>query len=345
MTEGARGVLAVAVVAIVLALVGCDVTFPQPGGPPDAAVALDFDRFLERHHSPESPYEAPLEVGEHWVYRDAASSAGGATREERVLATVNGGDGKECYLTQITLANGDVERQYLHRSADGLVLVAVDRGDGAELVAGAPLVLPLPLLGDAGPRGWSYDVLEQAFDAQVIFTETLVLPSGTFRDCRKLKLWAMDAGGCRCHSSAEAEFRWYAPGVGLVKLVEGSRSFDLVTASVLQAATTRVVGWEASGGSIVLGQGDRLIVQLPVALGDGCDWQAAVAPTAVLDLVDQADYADVPSGGGVPHTGTHVATFAVAAAAVPVAGASLSLIYGAADAAGGYRFELSVAIE
>jgi hypothetical protein len=234
--------------------------------------------------------------------------------------------------------------EYVHRSVDGWLLLARDSGEGVTLAEEPATVLRLPLSGDSAPHRWGYTFGSDVYDVQVVFAETIFADAGTFPESRKLKLWRMDAGGCRCHSSAEAEFHWYARGVGLVKWVTGSRNYELVASSYLDDRATVLLAWEDSGKHIVASPEDTLIVQLPVAWDYPHRWRASVDPVHVLAIDGEDTYRDLaPAANGTLY-GTYVARVSVSADAEADTSTALHIAFGLTDSEPVHEFEVLVTV-
>ncbi|UCF10683.1 MAG: hypothetical protein JSW65_03130 [Candidatus Bipolaricaulota bacterium] len=347
----ATGLSAVSVTLAVLVLTGCVAPFGAPEEGRIPTPTLDFDRFSEKSLRPAVRVdEAPLRIGAWWSYRDATADhlptwRPGAGREDRVLCTVDGGDGRECFVISTRYPDGSEETRYVYRVEDGWILVARDVGSGVGRLEPAAALLRLPFGVGGSPWQWSYDLGDRVIDVQLIFREMVSVVGGVFPECQKLKLWRMDAGGCFCHSSAEAEFLWYATGCGLVKWVTGSRSYELSASSFTSTERTHVVHWEDRGGTVVADPGERLFVQLPVAWDAPHRWIATVDVDGVLILDDESTTRDLDATGApLGAYGSYVAVFHVAADSAHVGAVTLRLEYGLPGAAPAHVFETELVV-
>jgi len=337
---------------VVLGLLsGCQWLAPAPTGDTVPRPELLLDRFVERcvNVSP-SQDDAPLAVGAWWSYRDATADhlptwQPGQGRQDRVLCTVADGEGRECYLLHSVLPDGKQRWQYIHRSDAGWLLLAEDSGEGLVVAPGTPTILRLPLFGGSTPFRWEYELGGILVDVQIIFTETVSVPAGTFTECRKVKLWMMEAGGCRCHSSAEAEFFWYARGIGSVKWVTGSRNYELTGSSYLEDDDLPVLDLQDSGRSLAASPGDAMIIQLPMAWDSPHRWKASDGLPDEIRFTAEATYRDLaPAANGTLH-GTYVARVSVAEDAPRGATYPLTIAYGLPGHTPILEFELRIEVD
>jgi hypothetical protein len=333
----------------VLSLVGCLGLIGVPPDEADPGPAVDFDRFAQPalRLAPGSD-DAPLHIGAWWSFRDATADhlptwQPGAGREDRVLCTVDGGDGRECFVVRTTFPDGHHETRYVHRGEEGWLLLARNVGGGPERLDPAVALLRLPFEADGAPWRWTYDLIDKVVDVQIIFTEMVSVSAGVFPECHKLKLWRMDAAGCRCHSSAEAEFMWYAKGVGLVKWVTGSRSYELRASSFTDRSSTHVLRWQDREGSLVADPGDRLVVQLPVAWDAPARWRLSADPVDAVSLVEEHLEPDLgPTSSSEIAYGSYVAEVQIAESATAGTAVRLVWSYGLVGDIAIHRFDVSV---
>jgi hypothetical protein len=314
-----------------------------------APPTLRFDRYGQRCVEVNPALDdAPLGIGAWWRYRDATADhlptwRPGEGREDRVLASVSSGE-RECYVVHSDRPDGTTLVRYIYRGEAGWVLLAEDHGEGPLWVPGSPTILRLPLSGGGTPFRWEYELGDKLVDVQIIFTELVRVPAGVFPECRKLKLWMMEAGGCRCHSSAEAEYYWFSRGIGAVKWVTGSRNYELTATSYLEARPPIVLEWANNGASLAAAPGQTVIVQLPTAWDSPYRWSARSANRDALIVAGESRHPDLaPLPDGILY-GSYIAQLRVPEAAASGARASLTIEYRLAEDPSVHAFRIEVTV-
>jgi hypothetical protein len=138
------------------------------------------------------------------------------------------------------LARTGKSRRSWTAPASGTYLVSVHPARGGTTGAYAvdlASVLKLREVGSFGASGYSVDV---RVDKSLAYLIVGVTSAGA------LRAWKVDV---KRRGSEEPESRWYAPGVGVVKLARQSRSYELADASLLRSGEVVVLEASAGGGA------------------------------------------------------------------------------------------------
>lgn len=281
MTRRAVGV-SLALVSLVVGLSGCAPFLPPP---PDSQgdPSLDFHKVTRPNAEPDPASDCfPLRPGSFWRYRDATpghlpTHPPAPPLFVRMAATVVSADGTELSVLE-TESAGEPERvEYLHRAEDGVYA----HGGGSGRAVNA---FPVPILEYSLPfereRAWAYTIGGDPIQVRVLFQEAVVTSLGVFQGC-----WKVEVTNSRTQG---VEYRFYAPGVGLVKLATGSADYELADSSLTSGAETILLDMGNRGGEVTAKVGDRLIVEFPAKEGSGYTWKRT----------DRSDLALPPPPGG-----------------------------------------------
>lgn len=323
----------IAVGAALFVLAGCQILVP-----PVVPESPDPDAEAAEANAPDAVVGvSPLFVGARWVYRNATSDLipvvhPGSEIETEVLAEVRCRDAAsgllyECFVVRTSQG---VEREtisYLHRTADGIRLYAVQaREPGsavqAQAFGGEFFLKPSLEAGDA----WSFGQTTGAFlNSRAMAQETVPL-----RDTVHTLLGPYTAnftGAWRVRSTfggilADAYGSgivecWYSTNVGMVKRTAGSLFYELV--QFRKSGEVAVLGEDLYASPHELPVGSIVVVQLrghAPAADSRIVWGLAnredvTAGGVLVSLAASGDfYADL-DGADEAETGTYVFRFAV----------------------------------
>jgi hypothetical protein len=197
----------------------------------------------------------PLAVGNRWVFDDGSGSR--VTGQRTV-------DGASWWVSSDTAPGGAADGESLFTSDSQGVRVYQAADPPAPAVVTTLLRLPVTA-GDRYPAyrqsytAFDYDgngtadTLEARADVEVIGTERVVTPAGTFDGAAHLRVTYLftivyrPSGNRDDYASGTADF-WYAPGIGPAKLTS-----SITTRGVPQTANTLLAGYRVgsrTGGTL-----------------------------------------------------------------------------------------------
>jgi len=299
-----RVVLLVVLAAAAAVPVGC-VRAPVEDVPSsDPGALLDLERVRIPNELPDPETDPwPLSIGAVWRFRDATADhrptyhpGEGGTVE--VVATVASAQGEELYVVRSSYSDGVEEVAYLHRESSRL-LIHGSHTDRSVVIADPPgtrLWTPF----SAG-LSWVEEAGSWTRSWEVLYQESLIFHGGSYPGAWKLEL--------RDASTGDTELRWFAEGVGPVKVSRQSLTFELVERNLDSGRNAHVIGVENHGEDVVLREGDLLIVLLPAYAGTQYDWHNAadVDPEVLLPVDPGTFYADLAPAD--PVSGSYVASW------------------------------------
>ena len=306
MRSVARSFLFALLAALIGLLVGCEMFVvppsptPEPEGP-----ALDEDKVESKNYLPDPGEDyLPLAVGRWWLYRDA--SAGHAPTHqatagvsEEIMGTVVDDAGTELFVLKRHSTDTPDEIRYLHRTPNSLYEYARETEGTLEVFPTRIKILELPLVDE---KSLSYRIEDRIYDVRVLFKEPIIMSTGAFQDCWKVEV--------RERGTSGYEYRWYARGLGVVKIVKESKDFVVSEASLLENVETCLVDLSQNNRSIEATVGERVIVQLPAERETGWSWKLSTLPDESLLLPQGEDhYDDLAERGSFGIPGTFVARF------------------------------------
>ena len=332
------------VVAAVL-LMGCSALWQAPSDPPlPSTPTLDFQKVTKPNLEP-SLSSDPIahRVGAWWRYRDATADHRpthhpGPDLSMEILGAVATADGTELYVLYQEAPDGTEGLYYVHRDASGVLEHA--RSENGELMvpSNPARVIDLPF---AEEKQWTYRIAEQTYEVDCLFPKTLTLHSGIFHDCWKI--------GVRKVATGETEYYWFKNGVGLLKIVRNSLSYELIAASTIGTSTIHRLQWSDSHSTMEIKVGDRLVVQLPAEQDSGYAWNLNSYDSEIVTPVTNGQFlADLgqPNDGSSATTGTFVTQFESLSPTPPGVPMELELTYAPAwnKAESVYTFTLWLAV-
>jgi len=218
-----------------------------------------------------------------------------------VLGAVVTADGAELYVLYQQAPDGTEELHYVHRDSSGILEYAHSENGTLTTPDEPARVIDLPFAED---KRWIYSIAEETYEVDCLFPETLWLGSGIHFDCWKIAV--------RDAATGESEYRWFKNGVGLLKIVRDSLSYELIDASTTEPSAVHCLGWEDRESTMAIKVGDRVVVQLPAERDSGYEWTlSAYSPDNVSLLDDGLFLADLgqSNDGTSAATGTFVTQF------------------------------------
>ena|GEM_PF-5945698 len=313
-------------VAAAVLLVGCGALWPPPSEQtPPSTPTLDFQKVTAPNlETSLSGDPIAYRVGARWRYRDATADHRptyhpGPDLSMEILGAVVASDGTELYVLYQEAPDGTEGLYYVHRDSSGILEHARSE-NGKLMVPGDPArVIDLPF---AEEKQWIYRIAEQTYEVDCLFPETLWLGSGIYFDCWKIAV--------RNATTGETEYRWFKDGVGLLKIVSGSLSYELIEASITEIYTVHRLHWKDTDSTMELEVGDRVVVQLPAEQDSGYEWSlSAYDPEIVSPATNGQFLADLghSNDGSSATTGTFVAQFEAVSHTLPGEPMELELAY------------------
>lgn len=219
----------------------------------------------------------PLYVGAKWTYRNATADMNpevhpGFPLEREIVAMTRCYDPStslayQCYVLRISKMGSIVGHLYLHRTHRGIELLGIETfpqtGTPNLVDGGHELIFELPFR-----KGESIDItLEEGSEYRVLVRDQERIPLGTimtafgpyaaeFADAFRVQ--ASYSGVFESILARGIEDTWYAPGVGLARISEGSQFFELMETRsrnevlILDETNTDDPPYEPPIGSIVV---------------------------------------------------------------------------------------------
>lgn len=287
------------VVAAVL-LTGCGGLWPPPSDQPvPSTPTLDFQKVTTPNLVPSlSSDPIAYRVGAWWRYRDATADHRpthhpGPNLLVEILGAVVADDGTELYVLYQEAPDDTQGLYYVHRDLRGVLEYGRDE-NGEPIVPTNPVrVIDLPFVEE---KQWTYRIAEQTYEADCWFPETLTLHSGIFLDCWKI--------GVRNATTGKIEYYWFKNGVGLLKIVSGSLSYELIDASATETSAVHRLHWKDSHSTIEVKVGDRLVVQLPAEDDSGYAWKLRSYDPEIVSPLSNGHFLPDLGGQNVGTSGT-----------------------------------------
>lgn len=221
-------------VLFALSLAGCG-TGPQ--------VSLQHKqpaRFKARSLTAESLY--PVELGAVWRYRTMSRSGSAAERPgpEQVftIRSVDTASGSLQGVMERRFGERQMPSTLIVRSPEGVTLSRHLRPED-----GSIMVLKWPLTNGASWQGRTWAQAQETI--HYAGTESVRVPAGSYEAARLDHRILYQTG-----ASDELHY-WYAPGVGMIKAVEGL-TVDLGQGPVLQQVTCELTSYAQASGSVGL---------------------------------------------------------------------------------------------
>jgi hypothetical protein len=214
-----------AVSLLALALVGC-------GSPLGVPLASRDGSTLAARQASTDLY--PLTKGMHWRYRTIHQTGDGPERP---------GDDQFMTVTESEAQQGGVRAVLLRRigAREMPLTLAVSDGSGVVLSRlhapedGSITILSYPLQPQKSWAGRSWGT-HAAETISVVGVESVTVPAGTFTATRLQHRIAYATG------KSDLLHYWYAPGVGMVKAIEGL-TIDMGAGPFLQQVTAELAEW------------------------------------------------------------------------------------------------------
>jgi len=219
---------------LAFSLAGCGIA-PQTG-----LVAKRSTLMKARSLTAESLY--PLEPGARWQYRTTSRSGDGPEHP---------GPDQVFNLVQVEAATGSMqavmERRFGERQMPSTLIVRTSEGVTLSRYLkpedGSITVLKWPLTPGANWPGRSWPQAQETI--QYAGTESVRVPAGTYEAARMDHVIRYQTG-----STDELHY-WYAPGVGMVKAIEGL-TVDLGQGPVFHQVTCELTSYTVATGSVGL---------------------------------------------------------------------------------------------
>jgi hypothetical protein len=256
-------------VAAAVLLVGCGALWESPSDQPlPSTPTLDFQKITTPNLEPGlSSDPIAYRVGAWWRYRDATADHRpthhpGPNLLVEVLGAVVAADGTELYVLYQEAPDDTEGLYYVHRDSHGVLEHGRNENTGPIVPANPVRAIDLPF---AEEKQWTYRIAQQTYEADCLFPETLTLHSGVFLNCWKI--------GVRNVTTGETKYYWFKNGVGLLKIVSESLSYELIDASTTETSAVHQLQWKDSLSTIEIKVGDRLVVQLPAEDDSGYAWK------------------------------------------------------------------------
>jgi len=269
---------------------GCGALWPPPSEPPlPSTPTLNFQKATTPNLEPSlSSDPIAYRAGAWWRYRDATADHRpthhpGPNLLMEILGAVVADDGAELYVLYREAPDDTKGLHYVHRDSRGVLEHGRDK-NGEPIVPANPVrVIDLPFMEE---KQWVFRIAEKTYEADCWFPETLTLQSAVFLDCWKI--------GIRNVATGETEYYWFKNGVGLLKFVSGSLSYELIDASTTEISTVHQLQWKDRDSTTEIKVGDRVVVQLPAEENNGYEWTlSAYNPEIVSPLSSGQFLADL----------------------------------------------------
>ena len=180
-------------------------------------------------------------------------------------------------------------------------------------------VIDLPF---AEEKQWTYRIAEQTYEADCLFPETLWLSSGIYFGCWKIAVRNVTTG--------ETEYHWFKNGVGLLKIVRASLSYELIDASTTEPSVIHRFGWEDRDSTMAIEVGDRAVVQLPAEQDSGYEWTLSSYDSAIVSPLSDGQFLadlDQENNETTATSGTYVVQLEAISPTLPEEPMELELAY------------------
>ncbi len=306
--------VALCTLALLLGTFGCDFPLaPVPPFSPGEGPLLDFEKVSAPNYELDASTDCfPLTVGGWWRYRDATADQlpthhPSPGLSEEILGTVVTSDGTQLYVHRAESPDGPVRILYLHRTWDGVYVYGETRDSVQEIYPSPQLLVDLPF--EEG-KTWTWG---EGVVCRVLSQESVTIGVGVFPSCWKLEIQTMLVGlapaSCSCQPK---EYRWYARGLGAVKVVKQSKSYELVDSDLISTKGVLVLDWSDNRTEHTIEVGDTTIVQLPAKRRTEYAWTLSdTLNESYFSLRNEEFYDDLVQKNGDPNgiPGTYVAHF------------------------------------
>ncbi|HEY9855943.1 MAG TPA: hypothetical protein V6D05_09420 [Stenomitos sp.] len=219
---------------LAISLAGCGIA------PQTSLVAKRSTLMKARSLTAESLY--PLEPGARWQYQTTSRSGDDPERPGPVqvftLVQVGAASGSMQAVMERRFGDRQMPSTLIERTSDSVTLSRYQKPEDGSIT-----VLKWPLTPGASWPGRTWPQAQETI--QYAGTESIRVPAGTYEAARMDHLIRYQTG-----STDELHY-WYAPGVGMVKAIEGL-TVDLGQGPVLHQVTCELTSYAVASGSVGL---------------------------------------------------------------------------------------------